>query len=223
MKYLGSKNRIALKVLSAIPRDNELWVEPFIGGCGMARNVKGLRIGADSNHYMIALWKAIQSGWEPPLELSKELYYEIKVNPDDYDPALTAFAMVGCSFGGAWANGYANPVGKRNYVDESRRSCLKLKPLIQDIEFIHSNYEDLVIPDGSIIYCDPPYANTKGYKDQFDHDKFFQWCREKSATNKVYISEYQAPDDFKCILSLEKTNSFDSYKTKNTIEKLFTV
>lgn len=175
--------------VTIIDRASEPWVEPFVGGCGMIRNVKGFRIGADSNYYMIALWKAIQSGWSPPLELSKQLYYEIKANPYDYDPALTAFAMVGCSFGGAWANGYANPVGNRNYVDESRRSCLKLAPFIKDVEFVSCDYQDLEIPSNSIIYCDPPYANTKGYKDCFDHRKFWDWCRQKSAEgNMVYIS-----------------------------------
>jgi len=194
------------------------------GGLGMIRHVKGDRIANDSNQYMIALWQAIQSGWWPPSAVTRELYNEVKNDPDEYDPALVGFIAVGCSFGGGYWNGYAAPVSGRDYVNESFRACLKLAPLIQDVKFVCGDYTDLLIPENSIVYADPPYAGTKGYKDSsFDSDKFWQWCREKSATNKVYISEYQAPEDFKCILSLEKPSTMDSYKTKNTIEKLFTV
>lgn len=38
---------------------------------------------------------------------------------------------------------------------------------------------------------------TTGYSDGINHDEFWQWCRERVYDgHKVYISEYQAPDDF---------------------------
>lgn len=223
MKYLGSKNRLAKQLLSVIPRDeNQIWVEPFCGGCGMMRNVTGPRVGADNNKYIIALLKAIQQGWTAPESLTKEEYNHIRYNNDEYDPALVAFAAVGCSFGGAWFNGYANSVNGRNYIDESRRAVLKLAPKIQDVKFIHCDYKDLELPENSIIYCDPPYKDTKGYKDEFNHGEFYEWCRQKFRQgHQIYISEFSAPEDFKCILEIEKTNSFDSFKSKKQTEKLF--
>ena len=61
MKYQGSKNKIAKKILSAIPRNGEIWFEPFVGGCGMIRNVDNVsrKIGADNNEYIISLWIAV--------------------------------------------------------------------------------------------------------------------------------------------------------------------
>lgn len=48
-----------------------------------------------------------------------------------------------------------------------------------------------------IIYRDPPYMGTAGYSDGINHDEFWQWCRERVYDgHKVYISEYQASDDF---------------------------
>ena len=54
------------------------------------------------------------------------------------------------------------------------------------------SYEEVPIENNSVIYCDPPYANTDTYCISFDHEKFYQWlrdCREKN--QQVFISEYQ--------------------------------
>ena len=72
----------------------------------------------------------------------------------------------------------------------------------------NGDYFDVEIPDGAIIYCDPPYKGTAEYSEgSFDHAKFWQWAREQSKTHKVYISEYQAPEDFKKILEFEQKSS----------------
>jgi hypothetical protein len=33
----------------------------------------------------------------------------------------------------------------------------------------------------------------------FNHDEFWEWVRNLSKTNIVYVSEYFAQEDFKCI------------------------
>lgn len=46
----------------------------------------------------------------------------------------------------------------------------------------------------AIIYCDPPYEDTKEYSEKnFSHDEFWQWFRETPYC--VYVSSYKAPDD----------------------------
>ena len=99
---------------------------------------------------------------------------------------------------------------------------------IKDVEFIFSNYLDLEIPSNSLIYCDPPYNTnaTKGkYKDDFDHETFWNWCREKKQQGHVvFVSEYNAPEDFKCVWEMEVKQKMNN--TKNTtyqVEKLFTL
>ena len=76
-----------------------------------------------------------------------------------------------------------------------------------------------------MIYCDPPYQGTTGYKTgAFDHDKSFNWCRDQAKNNIVFVSEYNAPDDFIEVWQGEiKTNFASSRKTAthNAVEKLF--
>lgn len=87
------------------------------------------------------------------------------------------------------------------------------------VGLLSGDYRDLRIPDESIIYCDPPYMGTTGYSDGINHDEFWQWCRERVYDgHKVYISEYQAPDDFICIWEKEIINRLNN---KKATEKLF--
>lgn len=63
--------------------------------------------------------------------------------------------------------------------------------------------------------------NTAGYSGNISPDEFWQWCRERVYDgHKVYISEYQAPDDFICIREKEIINRLNTNKKKAT-EKLF--
>lgn len=52
------------------------------------------------------------------------------------------------------------------------------------------------------MYADPPYKDTGGYGCEFDSDAFFEWVRTRDFP--VYVSEYNAPDDFVSIWSREK-------------------
>lgn len=85
-------------------------------------------------------------------------------------------------------------------------------------------YDKVGIKAGAIIYCDPPYIGTAEYiandSSQFDHEIFYDWCREKSKTNPVFISEYHCPDDFKCIYEFERRQTLSKGETKYN-EKLF--
>ena len=77
MKYMGSKNRIAKHILPIILKDrkeNQYYVEPFVGGANMIDKVGGLRIGSDVNKYLIALWKGMQQNLDRPYIIDKELY-----------------------------------------------------------------------------------------------------------------------------------------------------
>jgi len=72
-----------------------------------------------------------------------------------------------------------------------------------------------------VIYCDPPYAGTAEYKEgAFDHAQFWQWCRNQPYP--VFISEYNAPDDFKIIAEFKHRSTLSATNNaKVTIEKLF--
>ena len=81
MKYMGSKNRFAKELLPIIlkyRKEHQYYVEPFVGGCNMIDKVKGNRIGADANKYLIAMWKGLQMDLKRPLEISRELHAEAR-------------------------------------------------------------------------------------------------------------------------------------------------
>lgn len=74
-----------------------------------------------------------------------------------------------------------------------------------------------------MFYLDPPYKNTKQYgiSKNFNHDEFWEWCREMSRKNIVIISEHTAPEDFGCIWSMPVKRTIDNTKRVQTVEKLF--
>lgn len=66
----------------------------------------------------------------------------------------------------------------------------------------NADYKKVVIPENSVIYCDPPYMNTEQYNISFDHESFFEWALKQK--NDVFISEYTMPEGFYLITEFEK-------------------
>lgn len=228
MVYMGSKNRIAKELIPIITdqlQPNQWYVEPFVGGANMMDKIQHpYKLGADSNKYLIALLNYVQDGNQLPDFISKDEYTKVKTNKDKYPNWLVGYVGFICSFRGKFFGGYSglyytNAGKERNYQQE--RSNNLLKQNLKDITFKCCSYDQLEIPDNSVIYCDPPYQDTTKYKDSFDSDKFWDWCRIKvSEENKVYISEYNAPADFKCIWE-KQVNSNLGATSKKATEKLF--
>ena len=235
MKYMGSKNRIAKHILPIMLKEMEdkgytTWVEPFVGGGNMIDKVpdKYKRIGADLNEYVIAFWNAlVYSDWVPPTSISEEEYKHIKQNKDSYPKEIVGFTGIAVTFGSTWFGTYARNSRGTNYAMEGRKNLIKQAMRLKGVEFIHSSYECSVFGGNSIVYCDPPYNGVSGYKDKFDSDKFFAWCREmKSKGNSVFVSEYSAPDDFELVWQGEvkkSLNNTSNTTTGNAVEKLFKV
>ena len=115
-------------------------------------------------------------------------------------------------------------LGKRNYYKEYCNNLEKQRVNLKGIEFLCSDYKNIIFPDEPcIVYCDPPYSNTKKYKyNDINYDEFWEWCREISIHNYVYVSSFEAPSDFKCIWEKERNISLtkDTGSKKN-IERLF--
>ena len=75
----------------------------------------------------------------------------------------------------------------------------------------------------AVIYCDIPYENTTSYQSckNFNHNQFWDWCRDISKDNIVLISELNAPDDFVCIWAQDVLRSLNSKNKNKAVEKLF--
>ena len=104
---------------------------------------------------------------------------------------------------------------------ESLQSLERLQRLqsLERLKLSRKDYSDVAIPPGATVYCDPPYANTSGYIDDFDHERFYRWLR--SMEFPVFVSEYSMPDDFICFASIDKACTYSSSKTIKRVEKMF--
>lgn len=96
---------------------------------------------------------------------------------------------------------------------------------LEQLEIYNKSYNEVEIPKDAIIYCDPPYQGTAEYKEgSFNHKEFWEWVRQISKTNKIYISEYNAPDDFEILLSFSQKSTLQGGVQKHNNqpdEKLF--
>lgn len=226
MQYMGSKARHAKHILPIILEgraEGQYYVEPFVGGANTIDKVDGKRLAGDLNPHLISLLSSVANGWNPPEFVTEEEYKSLKssmaVTPE------VAFAGFLCSFGAKWFGGYARNSKGTNYAAQGMRALQKQRDGLRGIDFRVSSYEDLEIPESSIIYCDPPYKGTTGYSTgKFDHDEFWEWCRSMVLLgHSVFVSEYSAPDDFVSVWSREASVNFDSGRKsgKSSLERLF--
>jgi len=231
VKYMGSKARHAKELLPIILADRkpEQWyVEPFVGGANMIDKVDGNRIGSDVHPHLIAMLDAASKGWQPPHDVC-EVEYAMCRQARDVTPHI-GFVGFGCSYSGKWFGGYArgddvNSV-PRNYASESARNLIKQAKGLAGVQFRCGSYDELDIPDASIIYCDPPYAGTTRYATSaFDHAAFWRWCERMVAEgHTVFVSEYAAPDGWECVWEKRVNNTLTKDTgSKQGVEKLFTM
>lgn len=242
MKYMGSKSRIAKHIVPIIQKyidDNniKLYVEPFVGGANVIDKIKCERkVGYDLNKYLIALLRHVSNDGKLYDEVTKELYdkaREFFKNGDTKEFEDWQIGNIGllASYNGRFFDGgYAksgyektkNGMRLRNYYRESKDNILKQSKSLKDIDFRVCDYSGIIV-SGALIYCDPPYANTKQYKNSkdFNYEKFWTIVRHWSIDNVVIVSELEAPDDFECIWEQEVSRSIKSKDKSKATEKLF--
>ena len=95
---------------------------------------------------------------------------------------------------------------------------------LKTAQFTCLDYREVKIPDGSIVYCDPPYAKTTSYTTGgFNSEEFWDYMRKISKKNIVLISEQNAPKDFECIWEKPFTRTLDVNKENQfkVTEKVF--
>jgi len=232
MKYMGSKSRIAKDIVPILNSyDRKYYVEPFVGGANIIDKVDFKhKIGYDKNPYLIALLKYLQTNTSLPNSIEEKKYYEVRDNKDDYPEWYVGLVGFCASYGGRFFEGY--PRGKksdgtpRDYTNEAIRNIEKQREYLKDVKFFKCDYSKIDVRNKNcLIYCDPPYKNSKPYKvsllGKFNHDEFWEWVRTQSSKNPVIVSEYDAPDDFTCIWSKDTKSNLKVHGTKENTEKLF--
>lgn len=219
MWYMGGKFRQSKAIVQCLKpyfNENTTYVEPFCGGMWSAcRVIDELHprsvILNDINKPLMLLWdKCLKEGcdWLPTNGEEIEHNYPIyKAKQDDNDP-LTAWYGAALSFGGKWFYGIARR--RKNdgttYVDGTSIKCMNKK--IDSLRMVNiklniGSYDSFNIPDGAVVYCDPPYAGrTKAHHfDVWYNDAFWQWVRDLSSRCVVFVSCFDCPADFEVVYS----------------------
>ena len=208
-RYMGGKGKIGKHIAKKIeeieqrmPFQTNEYFEPFVGMCGVMRNMGDReKIACDLNPDIVHMWKALQQGWTPPMFMSKE---EVDFQKTQPSSALKCFAAHGCSYGGIYFNSYIGNYNKGpEEINRSCRSIMRVSKQVKDVQFLESRSYKNHTPKNMTIYCDPPYSTaSKAVLSMqnfagFDHDEFWtimrQWVLDG---NIVIVSEFSAPDDF---------------------------
>jgi site-specific DNA-adenine methylase len=124
---------------------------------------------------------------------------------------------------------YAPKYGKTKDSSQARDNVVDISRKVRDVNFDVCSYERFSNLRNFIIYCDPPYESTnnvyysKNKKIGFSHVEFWNWCRDMSRYNIVFVSGYSAPKDFTCIFSSTHVLSGKYSDVKNRTEKLYMI
>lgn len=233
MVYMGGKKKLAKFICPILQKEldtnrYESYIEPFVGGGNIIENISfKTKIGYDINKELIAFYNYIINGGTIPEPNSFDSvhYNEVKKsykNKDNkYDDWYYGYMMFVPSYQGKMWGSFAKD-SAREYQREHYESVISQIPKIKDVTFAAASYIDLK-PNNSVIYCDIPYRSSKKnyYNENFNYDEFYDWAREYSKNNKIFISELTAPDDFEPVWRKDYKNAFSSVKSIDTIEKLF--
>jgi|SRR6186997_1936676 len=223
---MGGKARIAKRlaeVMLSTTTDRVGYLEPFVGGAWVLEQMAPHFSAPAAGDVMLdvaLLWQAVQQGWVPPTEISRERYDELR----NAEPsAERAFAGFGCSFGGKWFGGYAknDPSHAADYAGAAHRSIIKKTPVAQRSFITHADYRSWAPGPGVVVYCDPPYSGAPAW----DADQFWATARQWTADGAtVFISEYSAPADARVVWSADVLQALNGARsgTQGTVaEKLF--
>jgi len=153
----------------------------------------------DLNTELVTMYLHIRNEWETflgyyrkyvaeflkgtPAE-RKELYDSYKpvycFEYEKYDPieiSALLLVMLKTNFNGIWKNyikwneRYSTPAGTMTYKEKlfDEGNLLQFRDILRRAEVLNLSYDEIVIPDNSWVFADPPYRDSeKMYSDQFD-------------------------------------------------------
>jgi len=224
--YHGGKQKIGKKLANiiydfSVNKDEtdfniEGYCEPFCGMLGVYQHIpelfKDYKLtyqAGDINESVIKMWKSVYKGWIPPKSCSRETFNLIKY--DGKTSNIKGFIGHQCTYRGVFLDSYFNK--PNSAIKKASENISNISNKLNNISFSSKNYTQYSNLENYIIYCDPPYANTEqryykgdGYvnKLSFDNTEFLIWCRKMSKNNIIFMSEYNAPSDFKKIYTNKK-------------------
>lgn len=230
MAYPGSKQTAThvLEILNDTKYDNMDYLEPFVGLGHVLYRIKNKKsiVATDISTNVVDILTTLQTRKSYPI-ISCTIFDSLKQDKQISKKELQgysvdimkSFASISTFNGINWRHsGFSYPsrcgrkdssVTRHNYYNK-----LIASDAIEQAKLSVKSYT-YHKPNGSLIFCDPPYAHSTRYNKKFygmselfDHDKFWETMRAWSYNNIVYISESSAPSDFEIVASKHRKVTF---------------
>lgn len=232
MLYLGGKGRIGGQIAETILANTNrrsVLLEPFLGGGNSFEHLAphfANTMAGDLHEDLMLMWQAAREGWIPPDVVSEEEYLRLR---NEAPSALRGFVGFGCSFGGKWWGGYARNAKirkaghrPRNYAGESSRAVIRTSRMMQTTTLRRAAFDEWDVPTDAVVYADPPYDRTTGYRVSFDRERFWSVMKSWSLSGaRVFVSEYAAPTGWIPIWSRETREAMFTNRPGTKTENLF--
>ena len=161
-------------------------------------------LAGDTNKSIMLMWQEAQNGWVPSSDIvSKEEFLRLKFNGES--TAEKGFIGTTHAYRGSYFRNYClTECSKKALPNTTKRvSDIALNSVVSKVKFEYGDYTQFSDLRNFLIYCDPPYENTSGYRNDqsrgnFDYDKFdnlafWTWTQKMAEHNTVYVSEYATP------------------------------
>lgn len=213
--YQGSKGQIATRVVDALP-SGKRFVDLFSGGGAVthAAMLSGKYEGYRMNDINPAGQELFLAGMRgdyrdyQPRELTAEEFKAIKG---------TAEGMM-LSYGGLGRNVDSDKESVARRVRRVQR-LEELKPYADQVESSNTDYREVQLQPGDVVYADIPYEGTNktGYREgaKFDKQAFSDWALGQDVP--IYVSEQSMPEGW---VEVQSWN-MKAMRGKTRGEKLF--
>lgn len=195
MRYLGGKSRLAKQLVACMPDRPLRVVEPFVGAFNLVPMLSSSEAECSDIHCgLIEMYRAVQAGWLPQRTICEQEYRALQQGA--HCPARTFFSFAASFAGIEWGGFARDATGKRDLAAESVAQFMRKVPYIKSSSFRCCDYREVEPRPGDVVYCDPPYMATTGYKvGRFDTAAFVKWCNGCADRGcQVYVSEFSNLD-----------------------------
>ncbi len=225
--YAGGKTKLLKHyrpIFENLP-DSGTYVEPFFGG-GAVFSVLGAHKRSfvnDVNTELMGIYEAVRDnpdvfiaectrGAQRVLRSKdrKATYYEMRSEYWESPTPEKLYVLMRCSFNGVWqtcrdSHGlFGTPAGllTQSRPDQIVDSALihEWSALLGNAVITSTDFENVPVPDGSVVYLDPPYRGSfTTYGKKFGDDeqmRVVEWAKKMSMTSTVLFANRDNWDNF---------------------------
>ncbi|NJN88932.1 MAG: Dam family site-specific DNA-(adenine-N6)-methyltransferase [Leptolyngbyaceae cyanobacterium SL_5_14] len=187
VKWKGSKQRLLDQIVSHLPDQIKIYIDPFFGSGAMRgylsdvhsycsdSNVELMNTYRQIRDNLLSLWAKLE---EHRQKHSEEYYYQVRsLQLQDFDTISRAARFLYLNqtcFNGVWRVNQAGqnnvPKGDNNNPKWDYNHLEQWSQMIRRDTLWSCSVFDLAfekLPKGSFVYFDPPYFGTSGYEKEF--------------------------------------------------------